>query len=86
MAYLDADLRDTDHILARAAATLDFTRPVAIMLIAILHYIPDLAQARQIVARLLAAVPAGSRHSDHPVGRRRADPLRSASRLTATLD
>jgi S-adenosyl methyltransferase len=59
-AYLEADLRDTDHILAQAAATLDFTRPVAIMLIAILHYIPDQAQVRQIVARLLAAVPAGS--------------------------
>jgi S-adenosyl methyltransferase len=59
-AYLDADLRDTGTILEQAAATLDFTRPVAIMLLAILHYVPDLAEARQIVAQLLAAVPAGS--------------------------
>ena len=59
-AYLDADLRDTDTILEQAAATLDFTRPVAIMLLAILHYIPDLAEARQIVAKLLGAVPSGS--------------------------
>ena len=59
-AYLDADLRDTDAILAQAAGTLDFTRPVAIMLLAILHYIPDLAQAQQIVARLLSAAPSGS--------------------------
>jgi hypothetical protein len=58
--YLDADLRDTDKILAQAAATLDFSQPVAIMLMAILHYIEDLGQARQIVARLLDAVPSGS--------------------------
>ena len=59
-AYLDADLRDTDTILEQAAKTLDLTRPVAIMLLAILHYIPDLAQARRITARLIGAVPAGS--------------------------
>jgi len=59
-AYLDADLQDTETILEEAARTLDFTRPVGIMLLAILHYVPDLAEARRIVARLLAAVPAGS--------------------------
>lgn len=59
-AYLDADLRDTGKILAQAAETLDFSQPVAIMLIAVLHYVPDLAEARGIVARLLAAVPPGS--------------------------
>jgi hypothetical protein len=59
-AYLDADLRDTGEILEQAATTLDFTQPVAIMLMAILHYIPDDAQARQIVARLLESVPSGS--------------------------
>ena len=59
-AYLDADLHDTGKILDQAAETLDFSRPVAIMLIAILHYIPDLAEARDIVARLLEAVAPGS--------------------------
>jgi S-adenosyl methyltransferase len=59
-AYLDADLQDTGTILTGAAGTLDFARPVGIMLLAILHYIPDLANARRIVAELLAAVPAGS--------------------------
>jgi hypothetical protein len=59
-AYLDADLRDTSKILLQAAATLDFGQPVAIMLMAILHYIPDESQARQIVAELLEAVPPGS--------------------------
>ena len=59
-AYLDADLRDTDRILEQAAETLDFGQPVAIMLLAILHYIPDLGEARAIVSRLLSAVPSGS--------------------------
>jgi hypothetical protein len=59
-AYLDADLRDTDKILEQATETLDFTKPVAIMLLAILHYIPDLAEAQRIVARLISAVPSGS--------------------------
>ena len=59
-AYLDADLRDTDRVLELAADTLDFTQPVAIMLLAILHYIPDLDQAQRIVARLVGAVPSGS--------------------------
>ena len=58
--YLDADLRDPDRILELAAGTLDFSQPVAIMLLAILHYIPDLDQAQQIVARLVSAVPSGS--------------------------
>jgi hypothetical protein len=59
-AYLDADLRETEKILRQAARTLDFGQPVAIMLIAIMHYIPDPDEARSIVARLLDAVPPGS--------------------------
>jgi S-adenosyl methyltransferase len=59
-AYLDADVQDTDRILKQATDTLDFSRPVAIMLLAILHYIPDLDEAQAIVARLVGAVPSGS--------------------------
>jgi hypothetical protein len=59
-AYLDADLREPDTILEQAAGILDFGRPVAIMLLAILHYIPELEDARRTVARLIEAVPAGS--------------------------
>ena len=58
--YLDADLRDTGAILKEAARTLDFTRPVAITLIAILHHISDYGQARSIVNDLMDAVPSGS--------------------------
>jgi S-adenosyl methyltransferase len=59
-AYLDADLRDPDKILAAAAATLDFSQPVAIMLIAVVHFIGDDAQASEIISRLTAAVVPGS--------------------------
>jgi hypothetical protein len=58
--YIDADLRDPEKILAAAARTLDFSRPVAVMLIAILHLIPDTDDPYGIVARLMAAVPPGS--------------------------
>ena len=58
--YLDADLRDTGQILEQASGILDFSRPVAIMLIAILHAIGDDDDPYEIVARLLEAVPAGS--------------------------
>ena len=59
-AYLDADLRDTETILAQAAKTLDFSRPVAIILLAILQAIPDGDDPYGIVESLLAAVPSGS--------------------------
>jgi hypothetical protein len=58
--YIDADLREPENFLQRAAQTLDFSRPVAIMLIAIMHLIVDQDDPYGTVARLLAAVPAGS--------------------------
>jgi SAM-dependent methyltransferase len=58
--YLDADLRDTQQILDQAVRTLDFSRPVAIMLIAILHAIGDDDDPYGIVAKLIDAVPPGS--------------------------
>ncbi len=59
-AYIDADLREPDQILEQAADTLDFGEPVAIMLLGILHFLPDLDDALRIVGRLLDAVPSGS--------------------------
>jgi S-adenosyl methyltransferase len=58
--YIDADLRDTGTILSQAASTLDFSRPVAVMLIAILHLIGDEDDPYGIVATLTGAVPPGS--------------------------
>jgi hypothetical protein len=59
-AYIDGDLRDTGTILEAAARTLDFSQPVALMLLGVLHLIPDADDPYAIVARLLAAMPAGS--------------------------
>jgi hypothetical protein len=59
-AYLDADLRDPAAILEAAAQTLDFGRPVALMLLIILHLIPDPDDPYGIVATLVDALPAGS--------------------------
>jgi SAM-dependent methyltransferase len=58
--YIDADLRDTGRILAEAAQTLDFSRPVVIMLMAILQHIDEAEDPYAIVDSLLAAVPPGS--------------------------
>jgi hypothetical protein len=58
--YIDADLRDTVTILDRAAELLDFTRPVAVTLLLILHVIPDSDDPHAIVARLMDALPSGS--------------------------
>jgi S-adenosyl methyltransferase len=59
-AYLDADIRDTKKLLDAAADVLDFSQPVALMLIGILQLIPDSDHPAGILARLLAAVPSGS--------------------------
>ncbi|MGH3407310.1 MAG: SAM-dependent methyltransferase [Streptosporangiaceae bacterium] len=58
--YIDADLRDTGKILDAAARTLDFTQPVAITLMAIVHLIGDEDDPYGIIARLMSAVPSGS--------------------------
>jgi hypothetical protein len=59
-AYIDADLRDAGKILSEAATVLDFGRPVAVMLVAVLHLISDADRPADIVRRLMAAVPPGS--------------------------
>jgi hypothetical protein len=56
-AYLDADANDPDTILARVAGTLDFSQPVAITLLAILHVIDD---PYALTSRLVDAMAPGS--------------------------
>jgi len=58
--YVDADLRDPARILAQAAATLDFTQPVAVLLLAVLHFIPDTDGPAAIVAALAGGITPGS--------------------------
>ena len=60
--YIEADLRDPDMILdaPQLRDTLDLSQPVALMLIAILHFVPGDGQARPIVQRLIDQLPSGS--------------------------
>ena len=68
--YLEADLRDTGQILAEAASMLDLTQPVAVLLNAVLQFIPDEARpgqdrhhaaGRDAAGQLPGAVPARQR-------------------------
>jgi hypothetical protein len=61
-AYISADLRDPRGILGDPAVTgtLDFDEPIALMLVAILHFLTDDDQPREIVKTLLDALPTGS--------------------------
>ena len=59
-AYLHADVRDTATILAAAARTLDLTQPVAVLLLAILHFIPDADDPPAIVTALADRLAPGS--------------------------
>lgn len=57
---LSADIRDTDSILAQAAQTLDFDRPIGLVVVAIMPFISDAEDAHGLVSRLVDAVPSGS--------------------------
>jgi len=61
-AYIHADFREPQKILGDQAVreTLDFTEPIALMLVAILHFIPDEAEPRRTKQTLLDALPSGS--------------------------
>jgi hypothetical protein len=58
--YIEADLRDTATIMARAKDTLDFTQPVAVLLLAVLPFIPDGDGPAHIVATLARQLAPGS--------------------------
>ena len=49
--YIEADMREPEKILAHPVTrdTLDFSKPVALMLVAVLHFFPDDDEARRIV-------------------------------------
>ena len=57
--YVDADLREPDKILQAAAATLDFSQPIALMLMGIMGHVAD-DEAQPVVKRLLDGLPSGS--------------------------
>ena len=61
-AYIDADLRDVDKILSSPELneTLDLSLPVALLLIAIMHFVSDADDPYGLADRLLAGLPSGS--------------------------
>ena len=58
--YLDGDVRDPEAILKAAAQALDFTRPTAVILAAVLHFLADADDPAGVVATLAAALAPGS--------------------------
>ena len=60
--YIQADLRDPGSILAHPVTReiLDFSQPIALMLLAVLHFLPDEDNPRQIVTALVDGLPPGS--------------------------
>ena len=71
--YIPADLRDTAAILSGAGRTLDFSQPVAVLLIAVLHFIPDADDPYAIVARLMDARAVRQLPGDRPCRPRHPD-------------
>jgi len=58
--YLQADLRDPSYILQQAARTLDLALPVGVLLLAVLHFVPDADDPAGVVAELAGALAPGS--------------------------
>jgi S-adenosyl methyltransferase len=61
-AYIDADLRDPSTILdaPQLRATLDFDRPIALVMLAVLHFVHDDGDPYGVVRRVVETLPAGS--------------------------
>jgi hypothetical protein len=59
-AYLDADLKDTGKVLAEATRALDFSRPVAVLFVGVLHLVSDEEDPYGIMAEMMAATAPGS--------------------------
>jgi hypothetical protein len=60
--YIDGDMREPETILSHPVTkeTLDFTKPIALMLVSVFHFFPDDDEVRRIVEPLVEALPPGS--------------------------
>ncbi|MER5549668.1 SAM-dependent methyltransferase [Streptomyces sp. NPDC002589] len=59
-AYIQADAREPELIIEGARKTLSFDEPVALSMVALLHFVTDADGAFDVVGRLLEPLPAGS--------------------------
>ena len=83
---LDADLLDVGELLDQARQKLDFGQPIAVMLLMLLHMIPDSEQPHELVGRLMAAVPSGSYLViSHPASDIRAQSMADMAELLTRL-
>jgi O-methyltransferase involved in polyketide biosynthesis len=57
---VDADIRDVHSLMTRAAELLDFTEPVAVLILGVLGHIADTDEARSLVTQICARMPSGS--------------------------
>jgi O-methyltransferase involved in polyketide biosynthesis len=58
--YIDADVRDSEKIVQEARKTLDFSEPIALVMLGVMGHIEDPAEARSIVSALVSTLPSGS--------------------------
>jgi hypothetical protein len=58
--YIDGDVRDVASIIGAAAKTLDFTQPMALLLLGVLHLVQDAEGPYELVATLMDTLPSGS--------------------------
>jgi hypothetical protein len=79
--YIDADVHDPETILRKASRTLDFSQPIAIMMLGIVNFIMDTSEAEAIINRLVDGVPSGSfLVLSHPTTEVDAEPMIEAVR------
>jgi O-methyltransferase involved in polyketide biosynthesis len=87
--YIQADLRDWPAISAGAQRTLDFGQPVAVLLIAVLHFILDEEDPHQLVSRMMADLASGSYlvigHAASDIGADTAAAMARSYNVTASL-
>jgi hypothetical protein len=80
-AFVDADLRDAERIVRQAATTLDLAQPIAVVLVGVLHTIPDGDDPWGIVARLMDRLAPGSHLVvSHATGEIQADEMARLAR------
>jgi hypothetical protein len=58
--YAEVDMHDTARMLAEAKDVLDFTKPIAVLFCAVLHFVDDDEAAYELVTRTLDGLPQGS--------------------------
>ncbi|MFI6059283.1 SAM-dependent methyltransferase [Streptomyces sp. NPDC051286] len=58
--YIQVDAREPETILEQAGKVLDFSKPIALSLLALLHFLDDEDGAAEIVDQLVEKLPSGS--------------------------